>query len=250
MSFILDALRKAEDGRQSAPLPSVPITPAAVPTAPPNTRRRTLGIALALLLSAGATAAWFLTRPADQPPAPRTVELSQPAPTSAIDTAPAAQPAPTVQTRRTPVRALDQEASLGAPPPANRPAPARVDSSRSASTRSAPVLTPGTVTVMEPQDIAALEAGIDDNAQAAGDTDAYANLPDYDNMLRNGRVSMTNLSLDMHVFNADPAKRFVFINMRKYREGDRVDNQATVEQITDYGAILDNDGQLFVLRPQ
>ena len=48
----------------------------------------------------------------------------------------------------------------------------------------------------------------------------------------------------------DETRRFVFINGRKYVEGDTLDSGAQVERITRDGAILRHHGQMVVLRPR
>ena len=47
-----------------------------------------------------------------------------------------------------------------------------------------------------------------------------------------------------------PAERMVFINGRKYVEGQAVNEDAVVEQITQEGAILRRQGKQVVLRPR
>ncbi len=47
-----------------------------------------------------------------------------------------------------------------------------------------------------------------------------------------------------------PAERMVFINGRKYVEGQAVNEDAVVEQITPEGAILRRQGKQIVLRPR
>ena len=47
-----------------------------------------------------------------------------------------------------------------------------------------------------------------------------------------------------------PAERMVFINGRKYVEGQAVNEDAVVEQITQEGAILRRQGKRVVLRPR
>ena len=44
-------------------------------------------------------------------------------------------------------------------------------------------------------------------------------VPSRDEVLAQG-TQLPDLRLDLHVYDADPAKRFVFINMRKLREGE------------------------------
>jgi Type II secretion system protein B len=52
------------------------------------------------------------------------------------------------------------------------------------------------------------------------------------------------------VYSDVPAERMVFINGRKYVEGQAVNEDAVVEQITQEGAILRRQGTQIVLRPR
>src|SRR5262249_17532382 len=58
------------------------------------------------------------------------------------------------------------------------------------------------------------------------------------------------LSLDVLVYSDLPAERLVFINGRKYVEGQAGDDWGVVEQITPDGAILRREGKQIVLRPK
>jgi hypothetical protein len=51
------------------------------------------------------------------------------------------------------------------------------------------------------------------------------------------------LRLDLHVYDANPAARFVFINMRKLREGESLPDGVRVDQITSTGAELSYHGK-------
>ena len=61
---------------------------------------------------------------------------------------------------------------------------------------------------------------------------------------------VTQLTLDVLVYSDIPAERLVFINGRKYVEGQAVSEDAVVEQITPDGAILRDQGRQVVLRPR
>jgi len=60
-------------------------------------------------------------------------------------------------------------------------------------------------------------------------------------------TQLPELRLDLHVYDADPSKRFVFINMNKLREGETMQNGVRVESITQNGARLSYRGSSFVL---
>ncbi len=72
-------------------------------------------------------------------------------------------------------------------------------------------------------------------------------LPEYENLLVEGRINLPNLKMDMHVYNRTPAKRFVFINFKKYREGDTLDKKTKIEEITPRGVVMNHGGERFLL---
>ena len=55
------------------------------------------------------------------------------------------------------------------------------------------------------------------------------------------------LRLELHVFSNVPAERFAFINSRKYREGDTLQEGPRVDEITRDGVVLDFRGRRFLL---
>jgi hypothetical protein len=62
--------------------------------------------------------------------------------------------------------------------------------------------------------------------------------------------TLPRLTLDVLVYSEVPAERLVFINGRKYVEGQSLDGDAIVEQITPDGAVLQHQGKRIVLRPK
>ena len=62
--------------------------------------------------------------------------------------------------------------------------------------------------------------------------------------------ALARLTLDVLVYSDVPAERLVFINGRKYVEGQAVDGDAVLEQITPDGAVLRHGDQRVVLRPK
>jgi general secretion pathway protein B len=63
-------------------------------------------------------------------------------------------------------------------------------------------------------------------------------------------TSLPELHLDIHVYSATPAERFIFVNMRKYTEGQALKEGPTLERITSDGAILNQHGLRFLLPRQ
>ena len=62
-----------------------------------------------------------------------------------------------------------------------------------------------------------------------------------------GNLSVPPLHLDIHVYSPSPAERFVFINMAKYREGERLQEGPAVEEITESGVVMIHQGSRFLL---
>ena len=62
-----------------------------------------------------------------------------------------------------------------------------------------------------------------------------------------GQLNVPAMHLDIHVYSDDPAERFVFLNMRKYREGDDTREGPQVERIAVDGVIMSHEGRRFVL---
>jgi general secretion pathway protein B len=62
-----------------------------------------------------------------------------------------------------------------------------------------------------------------------------------------GPGALPELHLDVHVFATNSADRFVYINMRKYHEGARLQEGPTIERIRRDGVVLNSQGLRFLL---
>jgi general secretion pathway protein B len=60
--------------------------------------------------------------------------------------------------------------------------------------------------------------------------------------------SSSKLKLEVLSYSDNPAQRLVFINGRRYKEGDTVEGGARVEEIREDGVVLSDQGQRFTLR--
>ena len=65
-----------------------------------------------------------------------------------------------------------------------------------------------------------------------------------------GGTVLPEMHLDIHVYSARPADRFVFVNMQKYTEGQALKEGPTLERITTEGAVLNHRGMRFLLPRQ
>lgn len=218
MSFILDALRKSEHERQRSALPGLSQVPQATPAAHlPRWALVVIGaLAVTVLVLGGAW--WQSTRaPAENtvaaaPTVQRSVELP-PAPAAAP---PAAELRPPVTTRALAPTALS--------PPSQTPLAAAATPGPEATEPS--FAAPG-------------------SPQPAADT---AMLPSAAALAAQG-VVLPPLRLELHAFSEQPRDRFVFINGRKYVEGERLIEGPQLVAIEARGAVLSQGGQRFRLVP-
>lgn len=72
-------------------------------------------------------------------------------------------------------------------------------------------------------------------------------LATFDDLQARGELTLPDLHLDIHVFSGQPAERFVFINMTKYKESAQLTEGPVVKQITPEGVVLDYQGTDFLL---
>ena len=66
----------------------------------------------------------------------------------------------------------------------------------------------------------------------------------------NGTLPLPELHLDIHVYSEQPADRFVFINMGKYKEGDTLNEGPAVREIRPDGVVLEQGGTRFLMPRQ
>lgn len=236
MSFILDALKKSEVERQRQALPSF------MGSGAPAARRRfpiwaialvmLLGINLAVLLivlTRGGTPSALIAHLAEpkkaaEPPAPA---AAPPAPAAAppasdhfspLDAAPVYAP-------EIPAEGGANVVAPVAPPALRAPAAGGVARSHAARTRD-PLLT------------------------ADEDQPNEEMLPSISEINLEGQQALPDLHLDVHVYATKPAERFVYINMRKYREGDTLAEGPILERIRRDGVVLNYHALRFVLPRQ
>ena len=219
MSFILDALRKSEHERQRSAVPGLSQVPLATPSPQmPRWALGVIGVLGAAVLALGAAWLYSMRAPAEtaalQPTVERVVELPPPSRSTAPQ-----QAAPS----RLPV----QDESLSA---------AAASSTGGSGERSAqlasPELTPPVRVTNLPDDAVASES--------SGALPSIA-------MIAAEGVAVPTLHLELHAYSAQPRDRFVFINGRKYVEGDRLAEGPVLVSIAPTGAVLSHAGRRFML---
>lgn len=75
-------------------------------------------------------------------------------------------------------------------------------------------------------------------------------LPSINQLNLTGAQALPELHLDVHVYATKPADRFVYINMRKYHEGNTLQEGPVLERIRRDGVVLSYQGVRFLLPRQ
>ena len=238
MSFILDALKKSETDRQRQTSPAL----FEVKVAAPRRKFPVWAVGLAVLLGVNVLAlAWVLLRKQDAPEA---------APPAAAATAPAPVApgsSPNSQSGMVTVQIPVGTASSVTVGP-NTPAGSVVAPAESAPPLLNEPLLEGQEPAVPPDYNAAdyRPAMTAEQAGAIAAARRAGALPSRDEVLAQGSA-LPDLRLDLHVYDPNPANRFVFINMRKLKEGESLPEGVRVDQITPTGAQLSYQGKRFAL---
>jgi general secretion pathway protein B len=216
MSLILEALRKSEAERRRGDTPNLHTE---LPPAPSPRRARFPAWGWILLAVLAMPLAWWAAAnraPPSRMPAPDTTAAST------VITARAITPA------LPPVRRLSPRPE---PKVATQPPVAAITAPVAAPTpdRVAPASA-----VPPPSTPKALVAPI-----ARGESDGTVLLSD---LSIEERKALPPLKLSMHMWNDDPARRFVILDGNRLGEGDRVGN-AVITAITSDGAVIDWNGR-------
>jgi general secretion pathway protein B len=226
MSFILDALRKSEIERQRQSGPSI----AEIPVAREDRRLPIALVAIGVLLAVNVgVLLFFLLRDSGAPePAPAVPEASPSAPPVAVLPLPVA-PAPAA------------DPAVPDPPPAETGEPSAfypsqvfAEPATAAPDAPDPTLLPGAPPA------------------AFGGSVTYGDEPPrpLESLPTELSAGLPELTVDLHIFTDDTAKRAVFINGRRYTQGATLTEGPKVEEITRDGAVLSFRGRRFLLPRQ
>jgi general secretion pathway protein B len=241
MSYILDALKKADQERAAGNVPDLETVHRHQP--PVRKHYRWLWILAALFIFNGVLVALLATRheaglggdtpghlltPDDRgsvltdtvrsrPPA-ESAPVVRKTPPRIVKTVPQVQDHPEVVVTRTESTRVQPEAAgqdLSAAPPVPSATPA-----------SAPVVMPPSTPSAEPVAV-------------------RGNIPEWDDLSLDFRSSFSMPRMDVHVYDTDPRRRFVLVDLQKFREGDRLPNGAVIEKILPDGIQLSYQGTRF-----
>lgn len=245
MSFILDALKKSENERQRQIGPSL----ADIPMRRAKSERPWWAVAVAALLVINlgvlivvltrdgkpntAAPAPVQSAPVRQAPQPQPKTYAPPPQTNPTESASRLDPS---------VRSLADEASLDADLP--------IDSSIDPALASAATVPDGPPVVRQitPPSVAPLP-NASTFAARPREPAQDETLPTNSTLVAGG-TNLPDMKLDIHVYSANPAERFVFVNMHKYVEGQSLSEGPMLERITPEGAVLNQRGTRFLLPRQ
>jgi|HigsolmetaAR202D_1030399.scaffolds.fasta_scaffold00825_6 general secretion pathway protein B len=256
MSFILDALKKSENERQRNIGPSL----AEIQVRHAQSERPwwavvvagllvlNLGVLLIVLMRDPAPSTPAMPIPEQQPvsavPQPQPVTAPSPAATQQAGVQPgpapyAVAPAPT---RASPaVRSLAEVADPAPYEPYEDEPPYNPALAGAARVPDRPPV----VQPMNPSTAAATTGQTTFPAARPAPADDVM-LPTHASLVANG-VALPDMRLDIHVYHSNPRERFVFVNMRKYVEGQVVSEGPLLERITTEGAVFSYNGQRFLV---
>ncbi len=235
MSFILDALKKSENERQRQTKPGL----FEARVASPRARFPIWAVSIGALLGVNLLIlVWLMTRPDNEAPTP--TGNAAPTTVTAPTPAPGAGPASALPANGIPPERFNPPLVVDPALDAGVPAGAPVGAAPPFNANDYVPAQPG-----QPGAVP-LPAGGRSTVPVAGSSSASNGLPTREDLVGRGQqIPEANLSL--HVFDAVPAKRFVFVNGQRGSEGDTLPNGLRIEEIIGDGAILSWNGTRFLV---
>jgi len=243
MSYILEALKKADQERDIGAVPDLESTHESV--RPKSRSYGWLWIVAPLLIVNGALVAVVLMRQETDVPVTANVPLEQQA--SVINDQPL-QPVQRTQKPRLPVvrESAAPPVIVESPAPASSP---QLEISKPVIAASEPVVSPEPVVPPDPEPVVEKRAlpreqpATQAVAPPAGaDT---SQVPDWSELSLEFRSEVTLPRLDVHVYSEDPQRRFILVDLDKYREGETLESGLELIEIQPDGIILSHEGRRF-----
>ena len=245
MSFILDALKKSERARQKQIGPSLFEVKIAAP-------RRALpgwAVALGVLLAVNAAVVgWVVVGQSGRRTASRatTPDAATAAQLGAASRRPASAPVPAHAVTSPGGVPTESPAALN-PPSQGQSAASAPPGPRQPQLQSASPAAAGSGGFGNTPAMASNSAGYAPAVEPAGRAHADAHLPLYKQLQSAPDDALPRLHLDLHVYDADPSKRFVMINMHKLKQGSALPDGVKVISIRPDGVVLSYEGRRFLL---
>lgn len=242
MSYILEALKKSEQERQIGHVPDLSVVQETPARAAPRWPRWLLA-ALLLNVAILSVLAWRVwdarmsptvasapTGP--EPAAPAGAMPAQPATGAepAVDTLASTSPAAVVVPEQKPAEVQDEVPEPALPEPVSQmPAPA-VESVQSMQAATDPQTQLG-------PDLEALPP--------VDGADVATAVPRWEDLPAEQRAGLPVPRIDVHVFAQEPERRFVLIDLQKYKQGDTLGDGVVIETILSDGIVLSYQGQQY-----
>lgn len=242
MSYILDALRRADSERERGGVPSLHSrqVPAGLADddegeAPARSARLLWSVVAGLSLTVLAVVAWLLMGRESPRPEPAPVSLAMaPAATATVPAQAAVTPAP--MPTPPPAPSIAAPSPVPAAMPAPGPTPRRAAPEPAAATPTAVQEAPRALPTPKP--VAKVQKRAEpDEADAPVPT--VAELPD------DVRRQLPQLSVSGASYSKNAASRMLILNGQVFREGDKVANDLVLEQIRLKSAVLSYKGQRY-----
>lgn len=229
MSYILDALKRADAERERGHVPGLHSqSRSALTPAPASPRRQTPGLALmagvSALLLVAAAAWWWLSSPAVQQAPP--IVLLAPVPTSPPPPPPAVPAAVVADIPAPPAPALP----ILAPAPLAVPAPASRPEAPGFAATAPPVTSTGPATPAIP----AAGAQANDSKPRS-----FAELPP------ETRAQLPQVSVSGSTYSSNPAHRVLIANGKVVQEGEEIAPGLQLESIGPRNAVLNHRGMRY-----
>jgi general secretion pathway protein B len=267
VSFILDALKKSENERQRQSGPAL----FEVKVAPPASRFPTWAIVVGVLLGVNLVVliVVLLLRDREDPAVQAThariaanaAAAANPAAAStpgiagapgsptasgaALGTAPGTPDAPTAGATRFNTPLVEEDPALADEPvPSTRGAPFNpADYQPATAGQTPPLAAPGAYGPGTPAGAAGPSAPA---ARGPGSAQT-SGVPSRDDLVAAGQAGIPEANVSLHVYDRNPAARFVFVNGQRAREGDVLANGLRVDEIRSDGAVLSFRGARFLV---
>lgn len=257
MSFILEALKKAEREREAR---ATPKRHTLSPHGPPPPRR-VWPWAAALLLNAAVLAAGLLLLRPDSSKSPPQLQA----------VAPGGASAPAAEAREFPPEGAEASRDRRPQAPERRVAsPVRIETPAPRTEPQPEVAAKPRPQRGQPPELAAEPAG--DAALASGKRSSFPGpkaprtaartdperrrtetavpaLPRFEQMSSEVRAAVPDLKVNLIAYAADPGERLVYIKNRRYFEGETVEGAFKIEAIRREGVVLSRQGERFLLVP-
>jgi general secretion pathway protein B len=230
MSYILDALRKSDQQRHRGVPPTL-LAPQAADVGPARRVTAFHGLLAVILIGAGVVIGALRPWQAEQP------ALAPGSSNNVVEPGPRASPAPASVAKKSAqnqdVRARKTAAATrsATPPKAAKP-----------KVKAKAPRTPRKAAAKAPKEAA---TPVTRTPDGAGDTAQAQNVMTIADLPLSVRQDIPKMSISVHAYGREPAKRLVGINDRMLREGDTVAPGLVLEQITLDGMIMRFKGYRF-----